>query len=248
MSIVKRVSRSLSVIGDRLMGNREMSKRHHQEALAYHRDVLSLHHLSPLLGRRYLPWSRWSLQPSSIVAVINEILMHDLKVVVELGSGVSTIILGKLLQERGGRLISIENDEKWEELIRGYVRSEKLEDVVDLVSAPLLPWRSDSHGSFLWYDIGRIEAALGDSRIDMLLVDGPPERTGKLARMPAVLALKDHLADNFVIALDDVDRPDETAIIRKWQELLADRIVELHLRRGERIGFLRRSNGYHSAL
>ena len=82
------------------------------------RDALEI--LRPLLDAGgYLPWSEWALRPAALAAVCNEIVIADRREVVELGSGVSTVVLGRLLGQRGGRLSSVEHDPAWAGVVRG---------------------------------------------------------------------------------------------------------------------------------
>ena len=47
--------------------------------------------------------------------------------------------------------------------------------------------------------------------------DGPPRRTQKLARYPALPLLFDHLRDGAIIIVDDGARADEQEIMQLWQ-------------------------------
>ena len=51
----------------------------------------------------------------------------------------------------------------------------------------------------------------------MLVIDGPPESTGPLARYPAGPALFPRLANEGVVFLDDANRYTETEILRRWK-------------------------------
>ena len=62
-------------------------------------------------------------------------------------------------------------------------------------------------------------SALRGGLIDLLLVDGPPAyATGYgLARYPALPALHDRLAPGATVVLDDVERPGEQEVLRRWE-------------------------------
>jgi hypothetical protein len=57
--------------------------------------------LSPLLVHGgYLPWTTGSMRPAGLVEVCNEIVHGDRTRVLECGSGVSTVLLARLLHQR----------------------------------------------------------------------------------------------------------------------------------------------------
>jgi hypothetical protein len=68
--------------------------------------------------------------------------------------------------------------------------------------------------SWDWYALTGLPAPL---EIDMLVIDGPPETTGPLARYPAGPALFPKLAQGAVVFLDDAMRDTETEILQRWK-------------------------------
>src|SRR5699024_11977254 len=54
--------------------------------------------------------------------------------------------------------------------------------------------------------------------IELVVVDGPPQATGELARYPALPTLAEHLAPEARILFDDANRPDETRALEAWRE------------------------------
>ena len=179
--------------------------------------------LRPLLvarggGSGYLPWSEGALSPAALVEVANEIVFADRVEVVELGAGISTVVLGRLMADRGGRVTTLEHDPDWARVVRGYITREELP--VRLVEAPLAP--SDAAlGGAPWYAAEAL-AELPGGGIDLLLVDGPPGygEGMELSRFPALPALHDRLAPGALVVLDDAGRPGEREILRRWGEAL----------------------------
>jgi len=174
--------------------------------------------LRPLLdGRPYLPWTDGALRPAALVAILNEIVFAGRLTVVELGSGVSTVVVGRLLAERGGTLTSVEHDPDWASIVRSQIAHEGLGDIVELVSEPLEP-HPDSWAGAPWYS-GNAIASL-PSAIDLLLVDGPPGYGEGMShsRYPALSTIADRLAPGALVILDDADRDPEREIIERWQE------------------------------
>lgn len=162
---------------------------------------------------RLLPiWSDWGLAPQVLLEVIN--VVRDAgpnPLVVELGTGDSTLWIAKTLAERGdGRLISFEHDEAYGSLTRARLSAAGLDDWVDVRVAPLRHVEIDGE-TYPWYDL------VGDlTEVTILIVDGPPGNTGHLARLPAFPMLCQALDEDAIVLLDDADRPDEQEIIKRW--------------------------------
>jgi predicted O-methyltransferase YrrM len=138
------------------------------------------------------------------------------KLVLELGSGTSTVWLAYALEKSGGRLVSLDHDPGYAEKTRAMLAAHGLTEVAEVRDAPLRPVLLDGR-SFPWYDTD----ALTDVRaVDLLLIDGPPEKTGPDARYPAMRVLEDKLADAATVVFDDAHRHDEQQALRKWVETI----------------------------
>lgn len=154
----------------------------------------------------------WQLSSQAMQEVVRHVLVDQPNVVVECGSGASTMWIGRALRQVGeGRLISLENSADWVSIVNGLIEHEGLSGV-EVRHAPMEPIQVNGHEQ-PWY----ATAALDDiEQIDLLLVDGPPGRTHKLARYPAVPALRDRLRPGATVMLDDCQRGDEKETMRKW--------------------------------
>lgn len=172
------------------------------------------------------PSGRWALNPQSLLSLFTLVQRHRPRLVVELGSGTSTVWLGYALNSDAAtavplasgtpaRLISLDHDETFAEQSSIWVamHADRIAPT-DVRFAPLTPVRLGDE-EYQWYDT----TTLGDvDGIDMLIVDGPPGGTGPQARYPAVPILADRLNDGAVVVLDDVRRDDEKKIIERWLE------------------------------
>lgn len=164
-----------------------------------------------------LPWSAWSLQPAAC-ALLCERIRGGRREVVECGSGVSTVLLARALRDAGGgRLHALEHDPTWAATVRALLERERLGGVATVVEAPLGPHALARNGCG-WYTADAVEE-LPRGGIDLLLVDGPPAGEPGLgeARYPALPALAARLAADALVALDDVDRPGEAAVLAAWE-------------------------------
>lgn len=154
-----------------------------------------------------------SANPALLRLLIAIIERDNAEYLVEAGSGLSSVIIGYILKNRGsGQLISLEDNEKYFEITSANVKSHGLEDHVTIVLAPLV--KHQVNGSEVnWYSINTDELI---DQIDVLFIDGPRRDSGELARYPAVPILHEKLKKGSTIILDDGNRPDEKIAVRKW--------------------------------
>jgi predicted O-methyltransferase YrrM len=154
----------------------------------------------------------WAISPTGLLDVLHLIEQKQPKVVLEIGSGTSTIWMAYALEKLGGRLVSVDHDPGYAERTRTLLRAHGLDGVAEVRLAALRPLTV--HGEeFQWYDTD----ALADvNDIDLLLVDGPPGATGPIARYPAVPVLLDRLSSTAAVVLDDMVRQDEQEVVRRW--------------------------------
>jgi predicted O-methyltransferase YrrM len=140
--------------------------------------------------------------------------LPDGSVVVETGSGLSTVWLALAIEHSGRaiKLVSLEHEESYLKQTAVALDRQDLLSRVDLRFAPLEDHVIDGV-SYPWYAKNAYEHL---TRIDLLFVDGPPARTGANARFPAFPLLEPVLAKSSTIVLDDTDRDDERNIIDLW--------------------------------
>ncbi|WP_051323849.1 O-methyltransferase [Candidatus Solirubrobacter pratensis] len=163
-----------------------------------------------------LTWSTGAMTAAGFAVVCAEVTSRERPSVVECGSGFSTLKLAELVQQRGGRLVSLEHDETWATRVRSNLAAAGLAETAQIMLAPLephplardgLPWYAEHPLRFL------------PRRIDLLLVDGPPafEPETELSRYPALPALAERLALDAVVVLDDIDRRGELRVLEAWE-------------------------------
>jgi predicted O-methyltransferase YrrM len=186
------------------------------EAALDAKDALAMAQLAPL-DNGYLPWSGSSIRPSALVSILNDIVINRRSFIVECGSGISTLYIGRLLQQKGGHLVTIDHDAHWSVLLRDILKEEGLENTVTVIHAPMCDSAHSLEGN-QWYDETAISSVLNGQVIDLLLVDGPlaykPEI--RLARYPAVPFFASQLSENATIVLDDIHRKGEREIVKRW--------------------------------
>ena len=155
----------------------------------------------------------WPASPDVIHTLVDAIWAGRPELVVECGSGASSVWLGYAVERIGtGRVVALEHHPMYAERSRAIVRMHGLHRHVEVRRAPLRRWTA--HGErFRWYSRAAVRDLTG---IGVLFVDGPPGDTGPLARYPAMPELLPRCAADAVIVLDDADRPDELAISDRW--------------------------------
>jgi hypothetical protein len=95
-------------------------------------DAMAMGVLAPL-SHRYLPWSRASMRPSGLVAVLNDIVIRRRRKIVECKSGISTFYISRFLKDSGGHLYTIEHNESWANLLGDMLDQEGLSQTVTAV-------------------------------------------------------------------------------------------------------------------
>ena len=89
---------------------------------------------------------------------------------------------------------------------------------------PLVEYNEDMV-TWKWY---KSEGFNLNEKIDLLIIDGPPGNTQKLARYPAIQLLYEYFSVRTIILLDDTKRVDEKIIIKDWITFLQNRNFEVH--------------------
>jgi predicted O-methyltransferase YrrM len=175
---------------------------------AARRELLSLVQLT---DAQVPPDGGWVAGADFLLLLARQVLAQKPDLVVEFGSGVSSVIIARCLQlNGGGRLLSFDHDAGFAELTR---RRLACADVPGGVrAAPLRPGHAGYGGS--WYDHGDLPDG-----IDLLVIDGPPawreeqaESRGSAA--PAAFA---KLAPGGIVLLDDAARPGERRVAARWR-------------------------------
>ncbi|MBB4930735.1 putative O-methyltransferase YrrM [Lipingzhangella halophila] len=161
----------------------------------------------------------WAASPDVLRLVVDAIRARHPKLVVECGSGASSVWLGYALRRAGGgRLVALEHDERYADLTRRMLADHDLDDIVEIRHAPLRDWvptdpDAPNPSGQPWYDLAAV-CDLND--IDLLFVDGPPHFTATEARYPAGPALLPRCSASAVVVLDDTSRHDEQALSGRW--------------------------------
>ena len=191
--------------------------------------VLSV--LATLRPDRPLPATRsWAASPDLLRTLVNHIFEQKPERVLELGSGVSTLVMAHVLNRTGGHVTALEQDAEYAQKTRDTIRLHGLEETATVVHAPLRSF--DIAGEeWLWYDWNGLNDA---TMFDLLFVDGPSGNVQSLARYPGLPLLNDQLDDGCTIVLDDAHREEEQKVAKRWltENPLLVREEHLNLEKG----------------
>lgn len=196
-----------------------------RSALRELNDLRALQTLAPL-GGDYVAWSTIGMRPAALVGVLNEVVLQQRRCIVECGGGISTIFLGRLLRQVGGHLTTIEHDDRWARQLARQIEREGLDEYVRIVNAPLVAAPGGLDGATTkWYEPAALADVLEGPPVEFLIVDGPPAWSWELrhARYPAVPFFRSRLADDYSVALDDINRLGEQQILARWEHDLGIR-------------------------
>jgi predicted O-methyltransferase YrrM len=178
--------------------------------------------LDTLVAR--LGWTRdhlpatdgWAGSPGLLLTLVDEVERARPRLVVEFGSGLSTLVLARALalNAPGARLLSFDHEAGFAEITRRRLAALGL--AAEVRHAPLAS--AAAHGvDGAWYDHGPLPQG-----IDLLLIDGPPAWLKEGARAAAGPAALPMLAPGGVALLDDADRPGERANAAQWARAFPD--------------------------
>ena len=151
----------------------------------------------------------WAASPDLLLTIAEIIKKHRPGLVVELGSGVSTLVASKAGAKK---IISIDNSEEFGGKTVAMLKEHKVRGV-DVRIAPLQPYAN----GFTWYDTSTIKDL---KKIDLLIIDGPPGSKNAEARYPALAEFKDKLSAKAIIVIDDVRRDGERKLAEDFAKAL----------------------------
>lgn len=126
--------------------------------------------------------------------------------VLEIGSGLTTMLLGTLAGRRGQEVWTLEHHPEYFRNTEAKLKRYSLTNV-HLTLAPLR-----DYGDYCWYDppVDILPRDFG-----LVVADGPPGdvKGGRFGLLPV---LRSHFSRDAVILLDDAERPEEKAVLQKW--------------------------------
>lgn len=161
----------------------------------------------------------WSIDGFVARQLIDTLEQTRPRVVLELGSGSSTVLIAAALARLGTktRHIAVDHQEEFLTITRRNLELQGLGGRTELWCCPL---GETTPGGPPWYQ--GLPERLQGTCLDLVLVDGPPGTLHPEARRPAMGVLKPFFSERAVLILDDARRDEEQATVRAWQEAHPD--------------------------
>jgi predicted O-methyltransferase YrrM len=99
----------------------------------------------PNLGKeiKLPPFDIWTLAPDSLIFILNYIKKHNLKSVLELGSGLSTVAIAGIFQQSNFEnqvIVSLEQDQKYQDQTTKWLTKNKLTKFTRIINSPLIEY------------------------------------------------------------------------------------------------------------
>ena len=186
------------------------------------RQLEALQNLNAVLpANDVLPATRvWAASPDLLVVLVDLVISERPSLVVECGSGASTLWLALAMRrfKIDGRIIALEHDPVFGAKTRDFLARHDVRDLAEVRDAPLESFSLDGE-TYSWYARRAWEDLTG---IDLLFVDGPPATTGHQARYPALPLLSGSLSPVATAVLDDLVVPDMQKVLRLWLDAYPD--------------------------
>ena len=186
------------------------------------RQLEALQNLNAVLPvNDVLPATRvWAASPDLLVVLVDLVITERPSLIVECGSGASTLWLALAMRrfEIDGRIIALDHDPVFGGKTRDFLARHGVSDLAEVRDAPLESFSLEGE-TYSWYARQAWEDL---TEIDLLFVDGPPATTGHQARYPALPLLAGSLSPIATAVLDDLVVPDMQKVLQRWLDSYPD--------------------------
>ena len=164
-----------------------------------------------------LPPSRgWAASPDFLLTLAHVTKRVKPRFTVELGSGISTLVLAK---SGAKKIVSLDHSVDFGTQTREMLISHGVRGVEIRISE----LETYSRG-YKWYAKATFK---GLSKIDLLVIDGPPSSTNPDARFPALEHLVPLLSPKATVILDDVYRDEERKLADAIAKALPNHVLTI---------------------
>ena len=164
------------------------------------------------------PTRSWAASPDLLLTLMHLVRKNRPKLIVELGSGISTLIMAKASQGRV-KIVSIDHSEEFAQKTRDMLKEHGVKNV-EIRVAPLKKHASGTD----WYDTALLKNL---KNIDLLIIDGPPGSKNPKARQPALKEFESKLSPKAVIVIDDVNRDGERELAEMFAKTFPKKNLEI---------------------
>lgn len=213
----------LRTLGQRQSTERRETRVQYQQKLddqvALLESFMQLQRLVPMP----LPMPRpgtWAASEDLLLWLAGYVLEHRPRLVVDLGSGQSSVWMAGAMRQAGydGRVVGIDHEEQYARATEQLGQRQGVTPWLTVIHAPLVE-ESIGGRAVTWYDVSALSSL---SEIDLLCVDGPPAQGSEQARWPALPFFRDRMSAGGRVILDDMIRVDEQQIAQDWSGRFPD--------------------------
>jgi len=170
------------------------------------------------------PTRGWAGSADFLLKLVELVITESPKYIVELGSGVSSVVLGAATKKFSqGKVDSFDHKQSFTIKSNRFLEINELSDIVKVKYSPLMIHNFDGT-EWQWYDESVIKNI--ENGIDLLIVDGPPRFLQEKSRYLALPMLFDKLSTNSTIVLDDANRENEKQVVEDWLDFLKTRQIK----------------------
>lgn len=177
------------------------------------KELKAIEILRPYFPSGYMLETGYTLSFQEIQHIANDIVIHRPTTILEIGSGLSTIILSNIISELGykPKFISIDQDASWQKHLEGQCKNVNFYDFE-------IGFNSEfAMQGGKWFEIPE-DSCLRKGNYDLVIIDGPKGFESKYARFGIVNFLKERINESSIVFLDDTDRDDEKFILKSLRE------------------------------
>jgi hypothetical protein len=174
-------------------------------------EILAYNILKEYMPKKYFIKTSFSINYSTILHMLNDIIVYKPLNILEFGSGLSTIVLSKAISDLNLNTIihTIDSDIDWLNNVNEFIEDKSK---VNFHFCPI----SESNSSVYqkYYNINENLYLNSIQSFDMYIIDGPWSRICKNIRYGAVdyILSKNNNIENMIIYVDDINRKDELYI------------------------------------
>lgn len=166
----------------------------------------------------------WPVSPDIGVRLIDMITTQKFDLIIEFGSGTSTLIMCSALAKTSSnqsRFVSFDHLEKYYNSTLSMLKKHGVEEFVDLCHAPLSNYQAAGI-KYMHYacekKLKEVYDEIKPANV-LVLVDGPPGSTNRHARYPAFPKIVNIFElSNLTVFMDDYARIDEKECVEMWEK------------------------------
>jgi len=179
----------------------------------------------------------WAASADVLLFISQEIEFRKPKVIMEFGSGLSTLVMAYAVKDSDSRIYSIDHSSEYADMTQAALDRHGMSENVTIFRVDLEKITSDQ----ILDNMNKLESMPCDVEVDFVFIDGPPCNAEPLARRAALQYSWSKLSENGVVVMDDADRSGEQRIVRELISNTIDAEVK-YLRHEKGTAVIFRSN------